>query len=113
MKINKLGFLSLLSFLGILGIITDNKQLLGFFGFSVYFRYFFITPDELFIENVQKSASFGFFSGIAATTISISLHLIWPSIITSQIALVSCFVVSILCFSIILVILEFKEMSLQ
>ncbi len=37
---------------------------LGFFGFAYYFRYFFVTPDEMFQQNVRKAASIGFFSGV-------------------------------------------------
>ena len=61
-KINYLGMLSLLSLIAILGWKTGNTGLYGFFGFAYYIRYFWIIPDELFQQNVQKSATFAFFA---------------------------------------------------
>lgn len=113
MKINKLGFLSFLSFLGLFGVITGKNELLGFWGFAVYFRYFFVKPDELFVENVRKAASIGFFSGIAATAICIVIHMLSPTLISSHMALASCFIVSIVFFTIVLVTLEVKEMGME
>ena len=60
-KINYLGMLSLLSLIAILGWKTGNTGLYGFFGFAYYIRYFWIIPDELFQQNVQKSATFAFY----------------------------------------------------
>lgn len=109
MKINKLGFLSLFALLGLLGLIMDKSGFLGFFGFAYYIRYFFVTPDEMFMLNIRKAASIGFFSGIAVTTIAVALRTLLPSLITSNMAAASCYVISMFCFTIALLILEFKE----
>lgn len=110
MKINKLGFLSILALLGILGLIVDHRPLLGFFGFTYYIRYFFITPDELFVQNVRKAASLGFFSGVAATGIAVTVRFLLPALLTNNMALAACYIVSVLCFTIALVVLELREM---
>lgn len=108
MKLNKLGFLSLLTLLGVMGI-TTHRPLLGFFGFAYYFRYFFVTPDEMFRLNVRKAASIGFFAGIWATGLAIAVHLLFPTLLSSNMTLASCYVVSVSCFTISLAIFEIKE----
>lgn len=108
MKLNKLGFLSILALLGILGF-SIHPSFLGFFGFAYYLRYFFVTPDELFQQNVNKAASIGFFSGVWATGISIVIHLLFPDFLSANMSLASCYVVSLLCFTIVLLIMEIKE----
>ena len=59
-KVNYLGFLSLLALISILGLRTENAGLFGFFGFVYYLRYFWVVPDEFFLLNVQKAATFAF-----------------------------------------------------
>ncbi|HEX2946140.1 MAG TPA: DUF3796 domain-containing protein [Clostridia bacterium] len=108
MKINKLGFLSLLSLLGILGIIV-YRPLSGFFGFAYYIRYFFVKPDEMFQQNVRKAASIGFFSGVAATGLAIAAYFLLPTVIPRNVALASCYIVSMFSFTIALVSFEIKE----
>ncbi|HWQ78501.1 MAG TPA: DUF3796 domain-containing protein [Anaerovoracaceae bacterium] len=109
MKLNKLGLLSLLALIGILGLTSENKALLGFFGFACYFRYFFVTPDEMFLQNVRKAASLGFFSGVAATGIATVLFTLFPSVFLGILVLAACFVISVIFFSIALVVLEYRE----
>lgn len=109
MKLNQLGFLSLLALLGFLGLATENRGLLGFFGFAVYLRYFFVKPDELFMQNVRSAASIGFFSGVAATGFTVALRTLTPDLLSRDLALASCFVVSVICFSIALVVFEYRE----
>jgi hypothetical protein len=109
MKLNKLGFLSFLTIVGIIAMFTEHKPLMGFFGFAYYIRYFFVTPDELFLQNVKNAASIGFFSGIIATGIAICVHILSPDFLSSNMTLASCYVVSVFCFTISLVILEIKE----
>lgn len=108
MKINKLGFLSLLVLLGILGLIVD-RPLSGFFGFSYYLRYFFVRPDEMFQQNVRRAASIGLFSGAAATGLAIATNILLPAFLSVNVALASCFVVSMFCFTVALIVLEIKE----
>ncbi len=109
MRLNKLGFLSLLAILGILGF-TINRSFLGFFGFAYYIRYFFVTPDEMFQHNVRRAASVGFFSGVAATGLAIPIHLLLPELLSAKMALASGYIVSVFCFTIVLAVLEFREL---
>lgn len=109
MKKNWLGLLSVLSLLGLWGFTKEHNGLLGFLGFAYYFRYFFVTPDEMFIKYVQRAASAGFFSGIIATAFMILLRILFPAYIQSKMVLVSCYFVSIIVFNIVLSIFEFKE----
>lgn len=59
-KINYLGFLSLLALIAVLGWKTENAGFFGFFGFAYYIRYFWVIPDEFFLLNVQRAATFAF-----------------------------------------------------
>lgn len=110
MKINKLGLLSALTFLGFIGMLTEHKPLMSFFVFAYYIRYFFVTPDEMFQQNVRNAASIGFFSGVGATGIAIAVYLLIPGFLSSNMALAACYVVSMFCFTIALAIHEFKEL---
>lgn len=109
MKLNKLGLLSLLSLVGLLGLTTGNKALFGFFGFVAYIRYFFVTPDEMFLQNVRSAATIGFFSGVSATGIAFVLNSFVPLVVTRPVILSASFVISIICFTAALVTLEFRE----
>ena len=107
--INKLGFVSLLALLGIGGIITESKGMLSFFCYIVYIRYFFVVPYELFLKNVSKAASIGFFGGIFATGIAVAIHMIIPQFLSSNLVLGSCFIAGTVCFTVMLLILEIRE----
>ena len=109
MKCNPLGFLSLLSLLGVLGLAIGDKSMLSAFGFLVYIRYFFVTPDEMFMHTVRRSASIGFFSGVAATGVALALRALAPELVTGRMVLSACFVVSVLSFTGALVVLELRE----
>ncbi len=109
MKLNYLGFLSLLALLGMMGFTTENRALLGFWGFLYYIRYFFITADELFVQNVKTAASIGFFAGIAATGLAFALRVLLPSLIAGNTVLATTYVVSVFYFTIALVVLEYRE----
>ncbi|MCR0569067.1 DUF3796 domain-containing protein [[Clostridium] innocuum] len=61
------GLLGLLSLLGFIGIFTDEKGFLPFFAFAVDFEYFFIKPDEMLEEYMNKSAARGFYFGMITT----------------------------------------------
>lgn len=108
-KINTFGFMSLLALMGIIGLVTPNKGFLGFFGFASYFRYFWVIPDEMFAEMVRKAGSRGFFSGLGVTVPTAFLSVVFPEMILSQYVFAAGFIVSMLVFSITLVVLEFKE----
>ncbi len=108
MKFNKLGLLSLLALIGVLGLIVD-RPLSGLFSFAYYIRYFFIIPDEMFIQNVRSSASIGFFSGMTVLGIAVTLHTLFPALFTGSIVLASYIVTSVVSFTFALLIFELKE----
>ncbi len=108
MKFNKLGLLSLLALVGVLGLIMD-RPFFGFFGFTYYIRYFFVTPDEMFLQNIKNAASIGFFSGIAVLGIAITLHTLFPLLISGSFVLASYVIASIICFTFALLVYEIKE----
>jgi quinol-cytochrome oxidoreductase complex cytochrome b subunit len=107
---NRLGLLGLLGFLGILGIVTDNRFFLAFFAFLVFFRYFFVIPDELFKQNVQRAATPAFFTGIGVQAITIAVTAFTKD--TQQLisGLSLSFSVAMMLFIILLVVAEFKEL---
>ncbi len=108
MKFNKLGLLSLLALVGVLGLIM-KQPLNGFFGFGYYVRYFFVTPDEMFQQNVRSAASIGFFSGMTALGVATVMHTLFPILFTGSIVLASTIVVSVVCFTFALLVVEVKE----
>lgn len=62
------GLLGLLSLIGILGFINHNAAYYPFFAFALFFEYFFVKTDEMFIANMRKAASWAFYSNLAVTT---------------------------------------------
>ncbi len=109
-RINYLGLLSLLSLIAVLGWKTGNTGLYGFFGFSYYIRYFWVIPDELFQQNVRKSATFAFFAEMISLVpfmfICASLYVISSAI---PMAFGLSFAIAILVFTVALMIQEWKE----
>ena len=73
---NKYGFIGFISLLGLIGVFNGNKDFYAFITFAIFFKYFFVTPDEMFIENMRKAASWAFFSGQAITVIITLAHTI-------------------------------------
>lgn len=109
MKINRLGFLSIFALLGFLAFVTDNEALFGFFGFAYYVRYFFITPDELFVEHVRRSATIGFFAGVTATGVGALIRVLLPWLLSATAVFAACFVLSFCCFTFALTAFELRE----
>ena len=68
-RFNSLGLLSLLALIAVLGLLTDNKGWFGFLGFLYYLRYFQVIPDEFFLENVRKTATLAFFTGMLSLVV--------------------------------------------
>ena len=64
------GMMGLLSLLGFIGIFTEARVFLAFFAFAVDFEYFFIKSDEMMEQYMDKSASMGFYFGMAVTALS-------------------------------------------
>ena len=62
------GLLGLLSLVGVAGVIAHSPSLYPFFAFALFFEYFFVAPDEMFIENMRKAAAWAFYASVAVTT---------------------------------------------
>ncbi len=111
MYFNKLGLFSLLALLGVLGLATENKGVLGFFGFAFYLGYFWVLPDELFRQNVRKAATAAFFFQMLSL-LPICLGAVLLGLKGSRIAGVafaSSFAVGVILFSLYLTWMEWQE----
>lgn len=109
-KINFLGFLSLLSLIAILGLVSDNTGLYGFFGFIYFIRYFWVIPDELFLLNVQKSATIAFMLGmISLVPAMFTCSVIYNISAAEPAAFALSFIVSAFSFTFSLIGMEWKE----
>lgn len=110
-KRNALGWMGFVSLLAILGFLTENKGYFGFLGFVYYFRYFKVVADELFLENIQKSATIAFFCGLIATLLLIPIKIFIATELGSEVVFAAGFVVSLLIFTMQLTYREYKEQS--
>lgn len=109
-KINYLGFLSLLSLISILGWKSGNTGLYGFFGFIYFIRYFWVSPDELFLSNVQKSATTAFMlSMVSLVPFMFSCSVFYNISAAIPMAFALSFVVSTVAFTFVLMGLEWRE----
>lgn len=64
---SRYGLIGFFSVIGILGLKMGDTSLYPFLAFSVFFEYLFVEPDEMFIANMRKSASWAFFAHLAVT----------------------------------------------
>lgn len=64
---NKYGFIGLLSLLGFVGLFGEEPLFLSFFAFAIFFEYFWVQPDELFVETIRKCATYAFFINLFIT----------------------------------------------
>lgn len=64
-KYGLIGFLSLLGFVGLFG---GEPLFLAFFAFAIFFEYFWVQPDEMFVEMMRKCATYAFFTNLLITT---------------------------------------------
>lgn len=62
------GLLGFLSLIGVVGLIIEEPAFYPFFAFVLFFEYFFIKPDEMFLENMRKAASWAFYVSLWITT---------------------------------------------
>lgn len=67
---NKYGFIGFISLLGFVGLFSDEPLFLSFFAFIVFFEYFWVQPDELFVETIRKCATYAFFTNLLITTVA-------------------------------------------
>lgn len=107
---NILGLLSLLSVIAVLGFLTDNKGWFGFFGFFYYVRYFWVLPDEFFLENVRKTATLAFFSSILSLVVYVFIcSVFFDPARAAAMSFGLSFATSVIVFSLALAICECRE----
>lgn len=120
---NKLGYLGFLGFIGLLGIWWGSFTYSSFLVFFFFFSYAKVIPDELFKENIKKSALSAFVVNsviniviIAALSIHTNLYQYTQvnsnSLLYGFTAFVLNFVVSILTFVFVLIQCRHKEKEL-
>lgn len=106
------GSLGLLSLLGIIGIISKERIFLSFFCFAINLRYFLINTDEMMEEYMNKSAAISFYvySFTLMIITLINVLIIRTPIYESLVyGLTISWVVSIIVYTLLVVIYEFKE----
>ena len=109
-KINWLGFLSLLSLIALLGWQHEETGLYGFWGFIYFIRYFWVIPDELFVLNVQKSATIAFMASMASLAPAMFAASRLYSISSAvPMAFAVSFAATTISFGLSLAVLEWKE----
>ena len=107
---NALGLLSLLAFIALLGRITGEPGWYGFFGFAYYLRYFAVQPDELFLQNFRRAASFAFLAEMVAL-VPLAFACLWfyGAAKAAATAFALSFAVAVLAFTGALQVLEWRE----
>jgi hypothetical protein len=106
---NPLGYLGFLGLLGILSFISHNWNFLWFFCFFIFFRFSRIIPDELFRENIKKSATPAFFTGMVIDIITAATRAFPISMNIYVLGLVIGFASSILVFTVLFAIYSYRE----
>jgi cation transporter-like permease len=117
---NKLGYLGFLGFIGVLGLASGAFSYSVFLVFFFFFTYSKVIPDELFKENIKKSALCAFIVNmiintlimLVCTTISISVQYVEPKyimLLCCCAAFILNFVISILTFVFTLMYYGHKE----
>lgn len=107
--INKLGFFGFLGALGLLGFCNGQSAYFGFFGFCAYFYYFTVVPDEMFRENVRRSASTGFFVLTAAAGVGLCAAVLAQRMDWAGPAFALAFAAAVFTFSLRMAVQEFRE----
>ena len=57
---NPMGLLALPALAAFLYLPTGDPDFLGFLGFLVFLRYFWVIPDELFLLSLRRAATLSF-----------------------------------------------------
>ena len=70
---NKLAYLGFLGFIGIGGILLLKPPLFAFSPFFIFFSYRNVIPDELFWENVKRSAFRAFIMQILISSAALAI----------------------------------------
>ena len=53
---NWYGCIGFVSLLGVWGALAEEPLFYPFFAFLVFFEYFWVTPDEMFLDTMKKCA---------------------------------------------------------
>lgn len=106
---NPLGYLGFLGFLGVLSLIYHHWAYLWFFAFFQFFAYFWVIPDELFRENVKRSATPAFFTSFVLYVLTVALKVFYKSDGVYMACLVISFAASFLVFFILLASYSIRE----
>ncbi|MDE7219967.1 MAG: DUF3796 domain-containing protein [Oscillospiraceae bacterium] len=72
---NCYGCIGFVSLLGIWGVLSGEPLFLSFFAFALFFEYFWVIPDEMFLDTMKKCAALAFFTDLfitAAATLVLS-----------------------------------------
>lgn len=64
------GLIGFFSLIGLIGFYTNNPIYFPFLAFALFFEYFFVETDEMFITNMRKAASWAFYTNLAITTLA-------------------------------------------
>lgn len=65
---NKYGLIGFISLLGFIGLFGGEPLFFSFFAFAIFFEYFWVQPDEMFLETLRKCATYAFFTNLFITT---------------------------------------------
>lgn len=66
---SRYGFLWMVSLLGVIGCVVHEPMYFPFFGFVLFFEYFFVQPDEMFVDHMRKAAAWAFYAHLAVTAV--------------------------------------------
>lgn len=109
-RINYMGFLSLLALVPVIGWKTGNHGLWAFFSYLYYLKYFWVIPDEMFIQQVRKASVIACLAGIISL---VPLMILGSFCFQGRDAVAipfgMCFGVIVLLFGISFAILEARE----
>ena len=64
---NWYGCIGFVSLLGVWGALAGEPLFYPFFAFLVFFEYFWVTPDEMFLDTMKKCAATAFFCNLFLT----------------------------------------------
>ena len=77
---NKYGFLGFLSLLSLTSLQAEGVMgwiSLAWLAFVVYFRYFWVVPDEMLIETFKKCASIAFYVQLVGLVVFTLISMVW------------------------------------
>lgn len=108
---NPLGLLALPALAAALYWPTGDSDFLGFLGFLVFLRYFWIIPDELFLLTLRRAATLSFLMEcILIGPALLFFYLRTPGVNPMPQALGLSFAASLIFFCLYHTILEWREM---